>query len=127
MRFRILFISGCPDDARHLSRMLRPLRVELHHAKNLQQARDMLRKSAYRLILTEANLTDGAWLDVVQTADRHSIDLPVIVTDPQADARLWSEVLNQGGYDLLTQPFYAPEVRRILENAATRTAGMAAV
>jgi DNA-binding NtrC family response regulator len=127
MRFRILFISGCSDDARRLSRMLRPLRFELHHATNLRQARDMLRKSAYRLILTEANLSDGAWLDVVQTADRHSTDLPVIVTDPQADARLWSEVLNQGGYDLLAQPFYAPEVRRILENAATRGAGMAAV
>jgi DNA-binding NtrC family response regulator len=127
MRFRILFISGCSDDARRLSRMLRPLQFELHHATNLQEARDMLRKSAYRLILTEANLTDGAWLDVVQTADRHSADLPVIVTDPQADARLWSEVLNRGGYDLLTQPFYAPEVRRILENAATRGAGMAAV
>ena len=45
--------------------------------------------------------------------------MPVIVTDPQADGRLWSEVLNQGGYDLLTQPFYAPEVRRILGNAVT--------
>ena len=44
----------------------------------------------------------------------------MIVTDPQADARLWAEVLNRGGYDLLTQPFYAPEVRRILGNAVSR-------
>lgn len=127
MRFRILFISGCPDDARRLSQMLRPLRLELDHARTLQQARNKLRKAGYRLILTEAKLPDADWPEVVQTADRHSNDLPVIVTDPQADARLWSEVLNQGGYDLITQPFYAPEVQRILENAATRSAGLAAV
>ena len=127
MRFRILFISGCADNARRLSQMLRPLRFEMHHAKTLQQARDKIRKFAYRLIVTEATLPDAGWSEVVQTADRHSGNLPVIVTDPQADARLWSEVLNQGGYDLITQPFYAPEVQRILENAATRSAGLAAV
>jgi 5,10-methylenetetrahydrofolate reductase len=44
----------------------------------------------------------------------------VIVTDPQADARFWAEALNLGAYDLLTQPFYEPEVRRILYNACSR-------
>ena len=46
----------------------------------------------------------------------------VIVTDPQADARFWAEALNLGAYDLLAQPFYAPEVRRILYNACARSA-----
>ena len=44
----------------------------------------------------------------------------MIVTDPQADARFWAEALNLGAYDLLAQPFYEPEVRRILYNACTR-------
>ena len=44
----------------------------------------------------------------------------VIVTDKQADTRLWAEVLNLGAYDLLTQPYYEPEVRRILSNACSR-------
>ena len=44
----------------------------------------------------------------------------VIVTDPVADAQFWAEALNLGAYDLLAQPFYEPEVRRILSNACTR-------
>jgi DNA-binding NtrC family response regulator len=122
MRFRILFISGCPDDARRLSQMLHSVPLQLDHAATLQQARNMLGKSPYRVILTEASLPDATWMDVVRVAE-----LPVIVTDPQADARLWSEVLNRGGYDLLTQPFYAPEVRRILGNAVSRPSVMTAV
>jgi hypothetical protein len=42
----------------------------------------------------------------------------VIVTDPHVTPRLWAEALNLGAYDLLAQPFYEPEVRRILYNAA---------
>ena len=44
----------------------------------------------------------------------------MIVTDPQADACFWAEALNLGAYDLLAQPFYEPEVRRILYNACSR-------
>jgi DNA-binding NtrC family response regulator len=107
--------------------MLRPLAFKLDYAKSLRQATNMLRKAVYRVILTEARLDDASWTDVVLTADRQTGSVPVIVTDRQADARLWSEVLNRGGYDLLTQPFYAPEVQRILGNAATRLATMTAV
>jgi DNA-binding NtrC family response regulator len=127
MRFRILFISGCPDDARHLSQMLRSLPVDLETAESLQQACKMLDVYAYPVILTEADLPDATWMDVLQSAARYPGNPRVIVTDPQADARLWAEVLNRGGYDLLTQPFYAPEVRRILGNASTRPLAMAAV
>ena len=49
-------------------------------------------------------------------------DFEVIVTDAQANARLWTEALNLGAYDLLAQPFYEPEVRRILHNACSRPA-----
>jgi DNA-binding NtrC family response regulator len=116
MRFRILFISGCLDDARHLSQMLHSLPLKFDHAESLHQARNMLTQDNPHVVLTAADLPDGNWLDVLDAAGR----VPVIVTDPHADGRLWAAVLNRGGYDLLAQPFYAPEVRRILGNAATR-------
>jgi two-component system response regulator PilR (NtrC family) len=127
MRYRILFISGRPADARHLSQMLHSLPVDLDRAEDLEHACKLLDTNAYQVILTEADLPDGSWLDVLEAAGGFAYKLPVIVTDPQADARLWAEVLNQGGYDLLTQPFYAPEVRRILGNAVNRGLAMAAV
>ena len=122
MRSRILFISGHPDDARHISRMLQPLPVALDHAGTLGQARIQLSLSTYDVILTEASLPDGEWLDVLHLVRESPRELEVIVTDPQADARFWSKALNLGAYDLLTQPFYEPEVRRIVGNACSRMA-----
>jgi two-component system response regulator PilR (NtrC family) len=120
MRSRILFISGRPADARRLSRMLNTLPLVLDHAGSLQQARAKLQEDEFDVILTEATLPDGKWLDVLHLARECPLEVEVIVTDPQADARFWAEALNLGAYDLLAQPFYEPEVRRILYNACSR-------
>jgi DNA-binding NtrC family response regulator len=120
MRSRILFISGHRDDARHLSEMLQGLPLVLDHADTLHQARAMLQSEDYQVALTEAALPDGQWLDVLHLVREYPNELRVIVTDPHADARFWAEALNLGAYDLLAQPFYEPEVRRILYNACSR-------
>ena len=120
MRSRILFISGRQEDARQLSRMLHALPLELEHEPSLQLARTRLRQQEYDVILTEATLPDGKWLDVLHLVRESQRETEVIVTDPQADARFWAEALNLGAYDLLAQPFYEPEVRRILCNACSR-------
>jgi DNA-binding NtrC family response regulator len=122
MRSRILFISERASDARRLSRMLHALPLVLDHAETLHHARAQLQEKEYDVILTEASLPDGRWLDVLHMAREYPKELQVIVTDPQADARFWAEALNLGAYDLLAQPFYEPEVRRILSNACTRPA-----
>jgi DNA-binding NtrC family response regulator len=129
MRSRILFISGRHEDARELSQMLRAAPVILDHAENLQQARTKLREDEYDLILTAAALPDGNWLDTLHLARDCSYSLNVLVTDRHADARFWAEALNMGVYDLVAQPFYEPEVHRILTSACTRREGrtMAAV
>jgi DNA-binding NtrC family response regulator len=100
--------------------MLHGLPMELVYVESLQQARAKLRQEDYDAILTEAALPDGRWLDVLHLARENPQEVGVIVTDPHADARFWSEALNLGAYDLLAQPFYEPEVRRILYNACSR-------
>ncbi len=122
MRSRILFLSGHRDDARRLTQMLQSLPVVLDHADSLQQARTRLGRNDYQVVLTEATLPDGNWLDALHLAREYPRPLEVIVTDAQADARFWTEALNLGAYDMLAQPFYEPEVRRILNNACTRPA-----
>ena len=119
MRAKILFISGRECDARRLSRMLHAMPLALDYADGVHQARAKLQQESYDVILTEAALPDGYWLDVLRLA-RELPGSKVIVTDPHADARFWSEALNLGAYDLLAQPFYEPEVRRILYNACSR-------
>ena len=120
MQSRILFISGRHEDARHLSKMLHALPLKLEHVPSLEHARTRLQRQEYDVILTEADLPDGKWLDVLNLVRECPCETEVIVTDPQADAHFWAEALNLGAYDLLAQPFYEPEVRRILYNACSR-------
>lgn len=128
MRSRILYISGHSEDARRLAQMLHPLPLILDHAESLQQARVKLQSEEYDVVLTEAALPDGKWLDVLHLVRESPREPEVIVTDRQADARFWAEALNLGAYDLLSQPFDQLEVQRILSNACSRVAySMAAV
>jgi len=120
MRSRILFLSGHREDALRLSQMLRALPLALDHVGTVAQARTRLRQAEYDVILTESALPDGTWLDVLHLTRETPREAEVIVTDPHADARFWAEVLNLGAYDMLAQPFYEPEVRRILYNACSR-------
>jgi two-component system, NtrC family, response regulator PilR len=117
MRSRILFLSGRQNDSRLLSQMLHGLPLIIESAECLQEARARLSQHEYQSILTEASLADGAWLDVLHMVRSCPHEVQVLVTSPQADAAFWAEALNLGVYDVLAQPFYEPEVRRILTNA----------
>jgi DNA-binding NtrC family response regulator len=99
--------------------MLHDLPLVLDHAPSLEHARTRLNQEPYEVILTEASLPDGKWLDVLHLVRACPQEAKVIVTDPLADARFWAEALNLGAYDLLAQPFYEPEVRRIVGNACS--------
>ena len=123
MRSRILFVSGHHEDARQITQMLHALPVVLDHVVSLQHARTRLRNDEYDVLFTEAALSDGSWLDALHLAREYPRELQVVLTDLHADARMWSEALNLGAYDLIGQPFYEPEVRRILYNACVRREG----
>jgi two-component system response regulator PilR (NtrC family) len=102
--------------------MLDALPFGLDHVESVERARAKLRQDDFDVILTEAALPDGSWADVLLLARTCGSNVEVIVTDPHADARFWAEALNLGAYDMLAQPFYEPEVRRILANACSRSA-----
>jgi DNA-binding NtrC family response regulator len=127
MKSRILCISVHRDDVRKLSQMLHALPVALEHARTLAQARAKLLSTDYDVILTESAFPSGTWLDVLHLVREAPREVRVIVTDPKADARFWTEALNLGAFDLLTQPFDEHEVRRIIQNACTRVASAGAV
>jgi two-component system, NtrC family, response regulator PilR len=116
----VLFVSPRREDATTLSRMLGSLSVPIEYVADLAHARVMIREGNYPVILTEANLRDGTWLDILDLAHRVSPRSEVIVTNAAADARFWAEVLNMGAYDLIAQPFATGEVQRILSNACAR-------
>ena len=117
MRAGVLFVSPHSEDADRLSQILGPLPVEVEHVADLEHARRKLRQEPYPVILTDTALPDGAWSDVLDLAHHISPDSQVIVTTRLADARLWIDALGRGVFDVLVQPFYPREVRRIMASA----------
>ena len=122
MESRILFITGHRQDAKTISEMLRALPLTVEHARTVKHARAKLCDKHFDVVLSESSLPDGTWLDILNLTRNLSSQPQLIVTEPQADARFWAEALNMGAYDLLAQPFYEPEVRRILHNVCSRPA-----
>jgi DNA-binding response OmpR family regulator len=70
------------------------------------------------VIICDQVLADGDWRDLLRDLQKGQQAPPVIVSSRLADDRLWAEVLNLGGYDLLTKPFHAAEVSRVVRMAA---------
>ena len=91
---------------------------QVQFARTLEEARITLRKCAFGAVISESRLADGpGWKDLL--AELHCLPDPpqLVVADHLADDRLWAEVLNLGGYDLLTMPLDAREVLRTISLA----------
>jgi DNA-binding response OmpR family regulator len=73
------------------------------------------------VVISEGRLSDGhCWKDLLLKLQKMEDPPPLIVADRLADERLWAEVLNLGGYDLLVIPFDAKEVLHVVNTACRR-------
>jgi DNA-binding NtrC family response regulator len=87
--------------------------------RDCNEARRMLEaQPAVQVVVTDARLHDGDWRRVFELVERGRRKIEVVVCSRLGDPKLWLDVLDQGGYDLLVEPFQHEEVRRIVEAAA---------
>ena len=106
------------EDRLRLSEIFRHSRWHLDLSECLNDARVLFNKAHIDVVLTDCLLPDGEWKDVLhELGRRHTTAPPVIVVSRLADERLWSEVLNLCGYDVLATPFHADEVFRSISSA----------
>jgi DNA-binding NtrC family response regulator len=89
---------------------------------NCDEARRMLEiEPLVQVVVTDARFRDGDWRRVLEIVERGRRRIEVVVCSRMGDPRLWLDVLEQGGYDVLVEPFEHEEVRRIVEAAAARS------
>ena len=85
---------------------------------NYHDAVRILSTNAFGVVITDTNLGTGCdWKGILNAALSTAVPVPVIVTDRLASERLWAEVLNLCGYDVLPKPFAGMEVYRIVSAA----------
>jgi CheY-like chemotaxis protein len=125
---RVLLVS--PSEACH--RVARAIfqhsGYRLTAAASAHNAITHLRNEPADVVLSTSELHDCCWRDFVHVVHALPQHPSVVLFSPFADEALWVEVLEEGVWDLLSEPFDATEVRRVVMLAcdARRLAGFTA-
>lgn len=98
-----MFPAPTHTTASELDRIFSHTRWQLRVVHSVRGALEAVR-NVPALWFCEHRLPDGTWLDVVRETEQLCPRPQTIVLSASADARLWAEVLNCGGYDLLAKP-----------------------
>jgi DNA-binding NtrC family response regulator len=112
----VLAVAPEPERAA-LRRMLEHSRWTLIEASTVQEAAATLSQSLSVVLICEAELPDGTWVELLSHVQSLSSPPPVIVMTRQADDDFWMRVLNRGGYNVLGRPFSEREVFEMISVA----------
>src|SRR6516165_7439736 len=114
----ILIVSGHPCDRHWLVQELRTFGWTCGIAETVGAALDALGGAdATFLVICEQSLPDGDWRDLLIRTTGDTGQPLLIATSTHADDRLWVEVLNLGGFDVLMKPFDRIELCRVMQMA----------
>jgi DNA-binding NtrC family response regulator len=118
----VLAVFPAEEDRTELATIFTGSNWKLRFARTVPQTQTVLSKSSVRVIISEGWLSDDyCWKDLLLELQKMEHPPPLIVADRLADERLWAEVLNLGGYDLLAKPFDAKEILHVVTTACRRS------
>jgi len=110
----ILAISPAEDDHLSLQRLFSQTSWRLYQARNYREALASLEKNQVSVIISECNVPPYNWRVLLDHL-AHEVHPPrLVVATWLADDRLWAEVLDLGGFDVLQKPFEARELFRVV-------------
>ena len=96
--------------------------IEVVPVCDCNEARRMLEiQPPVRVVLTDEALPDGDWRGVLEIVAQACANIEVVVCSRLSDHKLWVDVVEQGAYDVLVEPYQHEEIRRIIEAAAARS------
>ncbi|MGO4884426.1 MAG: response regulator [Bryobacteraceae bacterium] len=113
----VLLISPFDEDHQHVRDILKHSNWQQHSAHTQKEAFDFLRENVAPVAICESRLPDGNWQEVLAQFSRMQCPPLLVVTSRMADERLWSEVLNLGGYNVLAKPLNTKELLHVAGTA----------
>lgn len=111
---RVLLASASESDHALLRNIFRSSKWALEEAFSCGAAIEQVRTQPVGVVICGRELPDGSWQDLLKEARNLTPPPRIIVSSRLTDDLLWAEVINLGGYDLLTTPFDHDEVVRIV-------------
>jgi two-component system response regulator HydG len=87
----------------------------------VKDAKAMLDKRAYSLLLLDYRLPDGTGIDVILDAKAKSIQVPSVIMTSFNDVRTAVKALQSGAFDYITKPVNQDELLMVMEQAIGKT------
>ena len=116
-KITVLAVSADSNDQQSLDSILGMENCSVRGAASCDEALRLIQEEVPAVVACERELPDGTWKDLLVLMDNLQDRPPMVVMSRHADERLWAEVLNLGGYDLLAKPLERIEVARVLGSA----------
>ncbi len=105
-----LVVSPHAEDLAFLESRFKEANWTLYMAGTYREAIAELSRIRVPVVLSECQLPDGNWKDMLSRLAPMLERPRLIVFSRHADERLWAEVLNMGAFDLLAIPFQEDEL-----------------
>lgn len=116
--FTVLFAGPSDAEYNRLREFLDNRDLLLLHAHTSEEALRCLRSiSELPVVIADSDLPSGGWSNLLRRLESVPNPPRLVVSSRLADERLWAEVLNMGGFDVLATPFCREEVKYVVENA----------
>ena len=113
----ILLIGPLDARRRVLRNILAAPQWEIREAATFGEAVEILNDHRIAVAICDTEIEEGNWQALLTDLQSRAYPPNLIVSSRLADERLWAEVLNLGGYDVLVQPFDRAEVLRVAHMA----------
>ena len=117
----LLVVGSTEEDFPCLRNICTDAGWKLHEARSIEQARTQMYQNTIAVVLWQYEMVDGDWTELLDGVSGPVASPYVIVWSRHADARVWAEVLNLGGYDVLAAPFQGSEVAQAVDSGIRRS------
>jgi len=90
--------------------------VDITCACDIPGMQSLLAESSFDLLFSDWRFVMGTWRDVVEGVHLLYPDLPVIVVCRAGGEKEWRETLDEGAFDLLSEPYSELAVLSVVEH-----------
>lgn len=113
----IVFVSASEDHHRAFRQMAGAIMQPVVGVREVGSAVAAINEHRPQVVVCDTEISGAcSWRDVLQV-NRKPASFALIVVSRHADDGLWAEVLNLGGFDVLSIPFQREEVERAIAAA----------
>ena len=112
-----LFVGGYEEERWLVQEVFRECGWQFFEAPDRRRATECLKRHRIQVVIVKSDMPDWSWQEVLNHLRGLAHPPLLIVTSRTADEYLWAEVLNIGGWDVLSQPFERDEVVRVVASA----------